>query len=110
MINYSGERIRPFEVDNKLIEHGAIHEAGVTNKTDAVRGEIVKAFIVLRTGFEQSTELLEEIRIFVRNNLAAHLAPKEIEVMGELPKTTISGKILRRELKQMEIDKAAAGN
>lgn len=110
MINSSGERIGPFEVESKLIEHEAIQEAGVIGKPDEVRGEIVKAFIVLRKGFEQTPELLEEIRIFVRNNLAAHLAPKEIEVMGELPKTTISGKILRRELKQMEIEKVSAGN
>lgn len=110
MINSAGERIGPFEVESKLIEHEAIQEAGVIGKPHAVRGEIVKAFIVLREGFEQSPELLEEIRVFVRNNLAAHLAPKEIEVMEELPKTTISGKILRRELKQMEIEKAASAN
>lgn len=110
MINSSGERIGPFEVESKLIEHPAIQEAGVIGKPHEVRGEIVKAFIVLREGFGESPELLEEIRIFVRNNLAAHLAPKEIEVMTELPKTTISGKILRRELKQMEIDKAASKN
>ena len=54
--------------------------------------------------------ILDEIRIFVRDNMAAHPAPKEIEMMGELPKTTISGKILHRELKQMEIEKTAAGN
>ena len=107
MINSSGERIGPFEVESKLIEHPAIQEAGVIGKPHEVRGEIVKAFIVLREGYVDSPELLEEIRIFVRNNLAAHLAPKEIEVMDELPKTTISGKILRRELKQMEIEKSA---
>lgn len=106
MINSSGERIGPFEVESKLIEHEAIQEAGVIGKPDKVRGEIVKAFIVLREGFEQSPELLQEIRVFVRNNLAAHVAPKEIEVMEELPKTTISGKILRRELKKWEIEKA----
>ena len=110
MINSSGERIGPFEVESKLIEHEAVQEAGVIGKPDKVRGEIVKAFIVLRKGFTESSDLLEEIRIFVRNNLAAHLAPKEIEVMSELPKTTISGKILRRELKQMEIEKASAGH
>lgn len=107
MINSSGERIGPFEVESKLIEHEAIQEAGVIGKPDKVRGEIVKAFIVLRSGFTASPELLEEIRVFVRNNLAAHAAPKEIEVMEELPKTTISGKILRRELKRREIEKAA---
>ena len=104
MINSSGERIGPFEVESKLIEHEAIQEAGVIGKPDPVRGEIVKAFIVLRNGFVQSPDLLEEIRVFVRNNLAAHVAPKEIEVMEELPKTTISGKILRRELKKQEIE------
>lgn len=108
MITSAGERIGPFEVESKLIEHEAIQEAGVIGKPDKVRGEIVKAFVVLRDGFTESPELLEEIRIFVRNNLAAHVAPKEIEVMTELPKTTISGKILRRELKRLEIEKAAA--
>lgn len=110
MINSSGERIGPFEVESKLIEHPAIQEAGVIGKPHEVRGEIVKAFIVLREGYVESPELLEEIRIFVRNNLAAHLAPKEIEVMDELPKTTISGKILRRELKRMEIEKSAVNH
>ncbi|MCG1010889.1 acetate--CoA ligase [Salinicoccus sp. ID82-1] len=105
MINSAGERIGPFEVESKLIEHEAIQEAGVIGKPDTIRGEIVKAFIVLREGFEQSEALLEEIRVFVKSNLAAHVAPREIEVMEELPKTTISGKILRRELKQREIEK-----
>ncbi|KIH70189.1 acetate--CoA ligase [Salinicoccus roseus] len=105
MINSAGERIGPFEVESKLIEHPAVQEAGVVGKPDPVRGELVKAFIVLREGYEQSDSLLEDIRIFVRNNLAAHSAPREIEVMEELPKTTISGKILRRELKRMEIEK-----
>lgn len=110
MINSAGERIGPFEVESKLIEHEAIQEAGVIGKPDKVRGEIVKAFIVLRNGFKESPKLLEEIRVFVRNNLAAHVAPREIEVMEELPKTTISGKILRRELKQLEIEKAEVLN
>jgi acetyl-CoA synthetase len=105
MINSAGERIGPFEVESKLIEHPAVQEAGVVGKPDPVRGELVKAFIVLREGYEQSDSLLEDIRIFVRNNLAAHSAPREIEVMEELPKTTISGKILRRELKRMEIER-----
>lgn len=105
MINSAGERIGPFEVESKLIEHPAVQEAGVVGKPDPVRGELVKAFIVLREGYEQSDSLIEDIRIFVRNNLAAHSAPREIEVMEELPKTTISGKILRRELKRMEIER-----
>ena len=103
MINSSGERIGPFEVESKLIEHPAVSEAGVIGKPDPTRGEIVKAFITLRPGYVESEELLEDIRLFVRNQLAAHAAPREIEVMDELPKTTISGKILRRELKAREV-------
>lgn len=107
MINSAGERIGPFEVESKLIEHPAVAEAGVVGVPDELRGELVKAFITLRTGFTESKELLEEIRLFVRTNLAAHAAPREIEVLEELPKTQISGKILRRELKALEIAKKA---
>ncbi|WP_010677330.1 acetate--CoA ligase [Bacillus timonensis] len=105
MINSSGERIGPFEVESKLIEHEAVAEAGVIGKPDPVRGEIVKAFIVLKNGYSPSADLLENIRVFVKQNLAAHAAPREIEVLDELPKTKISGKILRRELKAREIAK-----
>ncbi|MBM7571055.1 acetate--CoA ligase [Aquibacillus albus] len=108
MINSAGERIGPFEVESKLIEHPAVAEAGVIGKPDPVRGELVKAFITLRTGYEESKELIEEIRLFVRKNLSAHAAPREIEVVDELPKTKISGKILRRKLKEREIQKVQA--
>ncbi|MFC4712130.1 acetate--CoA ligase [Planococcus dechangensis] len=102
MINSSGERIGPFEVESKLLEHAAVAEAGVIGKPDALRGEIVKAFIVLNSGYAHSPELIEDIRLFVRSKLSAHAAPREIEVIEELPKTKISGKILRRELKSRE--------
>ncbi|MCR2822145.1 acetate--CoA ligase [Lederbergia panacisoli] len=108
MINSSGERIGPFEVESKLIEHPAVAEAGVVGKPDFIRGEIVKAFIVLKKGYTSTPELLANIRLFVRNRLAAHAAPREIEVIEELPKTKISGKILRRELKAREIEKLKA--
>lgn len=102
MINSSGERIGPFEVESKLLEHEAVAEAGVIGKPDPIRGEIVKAFIVLKKGFVNSPSLIEDIRKFVRYKLAAHAAPREIEVLEELPKTKISGKLLRRELKVLE--------
>lgn len=102
MINSSGERIGPFEVESKLLEHPAVRESGVIGKPDEVRGEIVKAFIVLNDGFENEAELLKDIRDFVKANLAAHAAPREIEVISELPKTQISGKVLRRELKKKD--------
>ncbi|MCM3181193.1 acetate--CoA ligase [Cytobacillus horneckiae] len=105
MINSSGERIGPFEVESKLIEHPAVAEAGVIGKPDPLRGEIVKAFIILRKGYLASEELLDDIRKFVKTRLAAHSAPREIEIVDELPKTKISGKILRRELKARELEK-----
>lgn len=109
MINSSGERIGPFEVESKLIEHRAVAEAGVIGKPDILRGEIVKAFIVLNKGYKEGPALIEEIRKFVRHKLSAHAAPREIEVLPELPKTKISGKILRRELKALEQEKQNEG-
>ncbi|WP_096436319.1 acetate--CoA ligase [Alteribacter populi] len=103
LINTAGERVGPFEVESKLIEHPAVAEAGVIGKPDPVRGEIIKAFITLREGFEFSEHLVESIRFFVKRQLSAHASPREIEVVSELPKTRISGKILRRELKEKEL-------
>ncbi len=97
------ERVGPFEVESKLIEHPAVAEAGVIGKPDPVRGEIIKAFIALRDGYEPSDELKEEIRQFVKKGLAAHAAPREIEFCEKLPKTR-SGKIMRRVLKAWELD------
>jgi acetyl-CoA synthetase len=103
VIMTAGERVGPFEVESKLVEHPAIAEAGVIGKPDPVRGEIIKAFIALRDGYEQSDDLKEEIRQFVKNGLAAHAAPREIEFRDKLPKTR-SGKIMRRVLKAWELD------
>jgi acetyl-CoA synthetase len=103
VIMTSGERVGPFEVESKLVEHPAVAEAGVIGKPDPVRGEIIKAFIALREGYEVSDELKEEIRQFVKKGLAAHAAPREIEFKEKLPKTR-SGKIMRRVLKAWELD------
>ncbi|MBM7649639.1 acetyl-CoA synthetase [Bacillus ectoiniformans] len=103
VIMTAGERVGPFEVESKLVEHPAIAEAGVIGKPDPVRGEIIKAFVALRDGYEQSDELKEEIRQFVKTGLAAHAAPREIEFRDKLPKTR-SGKIMRRVLKAWELD------
>ncbi|TMW71816.1 acetate--CoA ligase [Alteribacter natronophilus] len=105
LINTAGERVGPFEVESRLIEHPAVAEAGVIGKPDPVRGEIIKAFITLREGFTDSSNLRESVRFFVREGLSAHAAPREIEVVEELPKTKISGKILRRVLKAGELSK-----
>ncbi len=102
VINTAGERVGPFEVESKLIEHPAIAEAGVIGKPDSVRGEIIKAFIALREGYEWTDELAKEVRDFVKLGLAAHAAPREFEVKDKLPKTR-SGKIMRRVLKAWEL-------
>ncbi|WP_078594717.1 acetate--CoA ligase [Evansella clarkii] len=103
VIMTAGERVGPFEIESKLVEHPAVAEAGVIGKPDDIRGEIVKAFISLRDGYEQSDELIEDIRNFVKKGLAAHAAPREIEFKDSLPKTR-SGKIMRRVLKAWELD------
>ncbi|MEF2964580.1 acetate--CoA ligase [Paenibacillus sp. M1] len=103
VINSSGERIGPFEVESKLVEHPAVAEAGVIGKPDPTRGEIIKAFISLREGYTPSEQLKAEIARFVKEGLSAHAAPREIEFKEKLPKTR-SGKIMRRVLKAWELN------
>ncbi|GGF87338.1 acetate--CoA ligase [Paenibacillus aceti] len=103
VINSSGERIGPFEVESKLVEHPAVAEAGVIGKPDPIRGEIIKAFISLREGYVATDELKAEISRFVKEGLSAHAAPREIEFKDKLPKTR-SGKIMRRVLKAWELN------
>ncbi|WP_156855358.1 acetate--CoA ligase [Oceanobacillus sp. AG] len=102
VINTSGERVGPFEVESKLIEHPAVAEAGVIGKPDPKRGEIIKAFITLNDGYEESEDLLQDIRKFVKTGLSAHAEPREIEIKDTIPKTR-SGKIMRRLLKSWEL-------
>ncbi|MGJ9459671.1 acetate--CoA ligase [Oceanobacillus sp. CF4.6] len=102
VIQTSGERVGPFEVESKLVEHPAVAEAAVIGKPDPVRGEIIKAFVSLRDGYVKTDELLEELRLFVKDGLSAHVAPREIEIRDALPKTR-SGKIMRRVLKAWDL-------
>ncbi len=103
VINTSGERVGPFEVESKLVEHPAVAEAGVIGKPDPLRGEIIKAFISLREGYTPSDELKADIAKFVKEGLSAHASPREIEFKDKLPKTR-SGKIMRRVLKAWELN------
>ena len=102
VINTSGERVGPFEVESVLIEHPAIMEAGVIGKPDTLRGEIIKAFVVLGDGYEPSDELESDVRRFVKARLAGHAYPREFEIVDALPKTR-SGKIVRRMLRAKEL-------
>ncbi len=101
VIKTSGERVGPFEVESALVEHQAVVEAGVIGKPDQVRGEIIKAFVVLKPGVEPTDALKEELQKFVKEHLAGHAYPREIEFIDKLPKTR-SGKIMRRILKAKE--------
>ncbi|WP_442916930.1 acetate--CoA ligase [Lysinibacillus sp. 54212] len=103
VIMTAGERVGPFEVESKLLEHPDVIEAGVIGKPDPVRGEIIKAFVALREGVEPSEELENSIKEFVKKGLSAHAAPREIEFKDKLPKTR-SGKIMRRVLKAWELN------
>jgi len=102
VIKTAGERVGPFEVESALIEHPAIAEAGVIGKPDPERGEIIKAFCVLRPDYKPSDKLKIQVSAFVKKNLAGHAYPREIEFVDKLPKTR-SGKIMRRVLKAKEL-------
>ena len=101
VIKSSGYRIGPFEVESALIEHPAVVECAVVGAPDptGVRGNVVKSFVVLAEGYEPSEALTRELQDHVKNTTAPYKYPRIIEYVKELPKT-ISGKILRRELRE----------
>jgi acetyl-CoA synthetase/medium-chain acyl-CoA synthetase len=100
----AGYRIGPFEVESALIEHPSVLESAVVGKLEATRGEIVKAFVILKPGYVGSPELVKEIQEFVKSVTAPYKYPREIEFVTELPKT-ISGKIRRVELRERDRNK-----
>ena len=102
VIKSSGYRIGPFEVESALIEHPAVQESAVIGTPDPIRGMIVKAFIVLKGGFEPSEKLVRDIQKHVKTVTAPYKYPREIEFVEDLPKT-ISGKIRRNELREREM-------
>ena len=109
VIKTSGERVGPFEVESALVAHPAVVEAGVIGKPDKLRGEIIKAFVVLKENPKseirnpkQSEKLKDELSLYVKKHLAGHAYPREIEFIDKLPKTR-SGKIMRRILKAKEL-------
>ena len=102
VIKTSGHLIGPFEVESVLMEHKAVAESGVIGKPDPMALEVVKAFVVLRKGYEASEDLRRELMAFARTRLGAVVAPKEIEFVESVPRTR-SGKIMRRLLKAREL-------
>jgi acetyl-CoA synthetase len=102
VIKSAGHLIGPFEVESALLEHPAVAEAGVIGIPDPTVGEVVKAFVALKPGFEPSEALNRELIGHGRKRLGAAVAPKSIDFRSNLPKTR-SGKIMRRLLKAREL-------
>jgi acyl-coenzyme A synthetase/AMP-(fatty) acid ligase len=97
----AGYRIGPFEVESALVEHPAVAEAAVVASPDRIRGEVVKAFVILAPNYQPSEQLVQDLQEHVKRVTAPYKYPREIEFSAELPKT-ISGKIRRVELRQRE--------
>ena len=107
VISSGAYRIGPFEVESALLEHPAVAESAVVGSPDPDRGNVVKAFIVLRPGYEPSEKLIRELQDHCKRVTAPYKYPREIEFLAELPKTR-SGKIRRVELRQGELRKKGA--
>ena len=97
----AGYRIGPFEVESALIEHPAVMESAVVSSPDSIRGAIVKAYVVLRSGYAPTEALKKEIQAHVKSVTAPYKYPRNIVFVDELPKTS-SGKIRRVELRNQE--------
>jgi len=99
MIKYKGFPVAPAEVESVLLEHPAVRECGVVGRRDLAAGEIPVAFIALKQGFEACQKIQDEISSFVATRLTSYKQPRELRFVDAVPKT-LSGKILRRELKK----------
>jgi len=100
MIKYKGFPVAPAEVEAVLLEHPAVRECGVVGRPDAAAGEIPVAFVALRDGFTTCRKMEEELCAFVADRLTHYKQPREVHFVEVVPKTA-SGKILRRELRQL---------
>lgn len=102
MIKSAAERISPFEIENTLVSHSSVAEAGVIGKPHDLYGNIIKAFVLVKSGIVADNNLKNELIKYVRENLSAHEVPREIDFVDKLPKTR-SGKIMRRVLRAREM-------
>ena len=105
VIKSSGYRIGPFEVESALISHPAVIECAITGVPDPVRGQVVKATVVLVKGYEPTEELKKELQNHVKHVTAPYKYPRIVEFVDELPKT-VSGKIQRARLRKQDAEKA----
>lgn len=109
IIKSSGYRIGPFEVESALLTHPAVLESAVTGVPDEMRGQVVKASVVLASGYQPGEELAHELQQHVRTITAPYKYPRIIEFVTELPKT-ISGKIRRGQIRAQDQSRAGAGH
>lgn len=107
LINSSGYRIGPMEVENALMEHEAVLECAAVASPDAARGEVVKAFIILKDGVTGDDALVKDLQTFAKERTAPYKYPRKVEFVSDLPKTT-TGKIQRRVLKAQEFEAGEA--
>jgi acetyl-CoA synthetase len=108
LITSAGYRIGPAEIEDCIIKHPAVSMVAVVGIPDEIRTEVVKAFIILKPEVSSGPDMEEEIKKFVKIRLAAHEYPREIEFVSELPMTA-TGKIMRKELKKLEIERKSKG-
>ncbi len=102
VINVAGHRIGTMEVESALVDHPAVAEAAVIGKPHEVKGETIKAFVILKKGVQPSDDLVKDLKEHVKKELGSIAVPEEIEFVEKLPKTR-SGKIMRRVLKAQEL-------
>ena len=108
LITSAGYRIGPAEIEDCIIKHPAVSMVAVVGSPDEVRTEVVKAFIIPNPEVSPGPDIEKEIKNFVKTRLAAHEYPREIEFVSELPMTA-TGKIMRKELKKLEIERKSKG-
>ena len=105
VIKVSGYRLGPEEIERVILQHPAVQDVAVIGKPDPLRGNIIKAFVVLKEGYSPSESLVNEIQQLVKERLAAYAYPREIEFVNELPRTE-TGKLKRFELRRRENENA----
>ena len=109
IINSAGYRVGPGEIEDCLVSHPAVRLAAAVGKPDALRTEIIKAYVVLADGYSPSTELAQEIREHVKRRMAANIYPREVAFVEEIPLTT-TGKVIRRVFREMARLEAETAN
>ncbi|MBS4013666.1 MAG: acetyl-coenzyme A synthetase, partial [Bacteroidetes bacterium] len=102
VLKISGYRLGTAEIESAIVAHQAVAEAAVIGKPDPIKGEAVKAFVILKQGYDGSQDLINEIKKCVRTEIGPIAMPSEVEFVDSLPKTR-SGKIMRRVLKAKEL-------